>query len=113
MNEILEKLEKYGADVTGAMGRFLDDEDLYQTCFVVFLKDESFQKLGEAIAKKEYEKSFEYAHTLKGVAGNMGLTPMYQVLCDMVEDLRKEEYSNLSEYYKEVMNQLRILEQWA
>ncbi|MEG2021293.1 MAG: Hpt domain-containing protein, partial [Oscillospiraceae bacterium] len=69
MDTLLAELKEYGADVDGAMGRFLDDVDLYKSCFVGFLNDEAFQKLGNAILNSDYEKAFEYAHTLKGVTG--------------------------------------------
>ncbi|MEG1850081.1 MAG: Hpt domain-containing protein, partial [Oscillospiraceae bacterium] len=88
MDPMLDNLRLYGADMDGAMSRFLDDIDLYKTCFTVFLADESFPKLGEALAAMDYEAAFEYAHTLKGVTGNMGLTPLYQVLCHLVAMLR-------------------------
>ena len=32
--------------------------------------------------------AFEAAHTLKGVTGNMGLTPLYDAVCTIVEPLR-------------------------
>ena len=31
---------------------------------------------------------FESAHAMKGVCANLGLTPMYTIIYDMVEDLR-------------------------
>lgn len=40
---------------------------------------------------RDYTAAFEAAHTLKGVVGNMGLTPLYQAVCEIVEPLRKRE----------------------
>ncbi|MEG1427094.1 MAG: Hpt domain-containing protein [Oscillospiraceae bacterium] len=110
MSELLEKLRKDGADIEGAMDRFLGDTELYETCFSLFLQDEAFGKLGEALAEKDDQKAFEYAHTLKGVTGNMGLTPLYQAICSMVEDLRQKEHSHLAEYYKDILLQLKKLQ---
>ncbi|MEG2731875.1 MAG: Hpt domain-containing protein [Clostridium sp.] len=109
MSELLERLERYGADVEGAMGRFLEDHDLYGTCFSLFLKEDNFEKLGIALSEKDYTEAFEAAHTLKGVAGNMGLTPIYDVICTMVENLRSQDYSHVTEQYEEIMENLEQL----
>ncbi|MEG1963884.1 MAG: ATP-binding protein [Clostridia bacterium] len=106
---ILDKLKEYGADVEGAMGRFLSDLDLYKSCLTTVLSDELFQKLGKALASMEYKDAFEYAHTLKGTTGNMGLTPLYKAICNIVEDLRKNEYTNLQSYYNKVVEHLNTL----
>ncbi|MEG1869477.1 MAG: Hpt domain-containing protein [Oscillospiraceae bacterium] len=109
MDIMLEKLKDYGADVDGAMGRFLDDIPLYKTCFLAFLNDEAFINLGIALIAKDYKNAFEYAHTLKGITGNMGLTPLYQLICSIVEALRSNEYSDLQASYVEVRKQLEVL----
>ncbi|MEG2660329.1 MAG: Hpt domain-containing protein [Oscillospiraceae bacterium] len=109
MDTLLIELKGYGADVDGAMGRFLDDVDLYKSCFASFLNDEAFQKLGSAILNSDYEKAFEYAHTLKGVTGNMGLTPLYNTICTTVDVLRNKDYSSLDKYYSTIMSHLNCL----
>ncbi|MEG1632618.1 MAG: Hpt domain-containing protein [Oscillospiraceae bacterium] len=109
MGTMLEKLNEYGADVQGAMERFLGDEELYEACFMVFLADEAFPLLGEALALKDYTQAFEAAHTLKGVAGNMGLTPIYNLICGIVDALRAKDYSDLQTQYAEINNQLSKL----
>ena len=39
----------------------------------------------------DLDGAFQAAHTLKGVSGNLGLTPLYEVVCDIVEPLRHGE----------------------
>ncbi|MEG2378555.1 MAG: Hpt domain-containing protein [Clostridia bacterium] len=109
MDNMLAKLKDYGADIDGTMARFLDDVDLYKSCFAKYLQDEAFDKLGRALSEKDYKSAFEYAHTLKGITGNMGLTPLYSDICNIVEALRETDYSCLLSYYTEVLNQLKIL----
>ncbi|MEF9839737.1 MAG: Hpt domain-containing protein [Lachnospiraceae bacterium] len=108
---MLKKLEEYGVNINEIMERFIDDVDLYKTCFVSFINDESFANLGKALEEKDYEKAFEFAHTLKGITGNMGFTPLYKILCHMVDALRQEQYTGLEDFYKEVMNQLCIIKE--
>ena len=39
----------------------------------------------------DLDGAFQAAHTLKGVSGNLGLTPLYEAVCDIVEPLRHGE----------------------
>ncbi|MEF9920142.1 MAG: Hpt domain-containing protein [Erysipelotrichaceae bacterium] len=111
MSKLMKQLKNYGADIDGIMNRFLEDEALYESCFKTFLKDDSFVKLGEAIEELNYEQAFEYAHTLKGVSGNMGLIPLYDYVCRIVEELRAKEYETLESDYHEMMKQYKRLEE--
>lgn len=65
--------------------------------------------MGTALSKKDYTEAFEAAHTLKGVAGNMGLTPIYDVICTMVETLRNHDYAHVAGLYEEIMENLEQL----
>lgn len=109
MDRLLEKLKVYGADIDGTMGRFLDDVDLYKTCFDNFLQDEAFVQLKKSLEINDYDGAFEYAHTLKGITGNMGLTPLYHEICCIVEALRSKDYRNLNTYYAEIEVHLQKL----
>ncbi|MEG1845223.1 MAG: Hpt domain-containing protein, partial [Clostridia bacterium] len=63
MDDFLEKLKDYGGDMEGAMARFVEDIDLYKTCFVTFLADVAFPDLGASLEKSDYKRAFECAHT--------------------------------------------------
>lgn len=86
-----EIFEAYGADYEGTLPRFLGKEDLYLRFLDMLLKDETLQRLGEALEADDGAGAFEAAHTLKGVVGNMGLTPLYQAVCALVGPLRAGE----------------------
>ena len=81
----------YGGDNSTAMGRFFGNEGMYLRFLDMFFQDESFQQLENALDAGELKDAFAAAHTLKGVAGNMGLTPFYEAVCVIVERLRTEE----------------------
>jgi HPt (histidine-containing phosphotransfer) domain-containing protein len=102
MSEWMERLEQYGVDLKTTMGRFLNDEGLYQRCFDMFLRDESLGNLGDALEKKDYEVAFAAAHTLKGVVGNMGFQPLYEAVCEIVEPLRSGITENLDSKYRKI-----------
>ena len=81
----------YGGDNSTAMGRFFGNEGMYLRFLDMFFQDESFQQLDNALDAGDLKDAFAAAHTLKGVAGNMGLTPFYEAVCVIVERLRTEE----------------------
>lgn len=104
MSELINRLRDYGADMEATLERFVGDEALYDRCFRMFLVDPSFSALKEALEQKDYAAAFNAAHTLKGVAGNLGLTPLYAKICDIVESLRHQEYSNLTAQYQAIVS---------
>ncbi len=89
MSELTDRLRAAGADMDGAMNRLVNDEELYATCFGYFMSDPAFDALGDALESKDYAAAFEAAHSLKGVAGNLGLTRLYQLSGKLVEPLRR------------------------
>ena len=102
---LLVKLADYGADIECIRDRFIDDMELYNMCFSSFLTDGGFEALERALAEKDYTAAFHAAHALKGVAGNLGLTPLYEALCELVEALRGECAARPDAQYKTVCEQ--------
>ena len=46
------------------------------------------EELTKGIESCDYRRAFEAAHGLKGDTGNLSLTPLYEAVCLLVEDLR-------------------------
>ena len=91
MGEFREIFEVYGADYNSTMARFMGNEAMYLKFLDMLFKDDNLEKLGTALEQQDYEAAFAAAHTLKGVVGNMGLTPLFNAVCAIVESLRKRE----------------------
>ncbi|MCI1723705.1 MAG: Hpt domain-containing protein [Lachnospiraceae bacterium] len=101
MTELLDRLQDWGCNIPEGMNRFLQDKDLYVKCLKSFVTDESFARLSDDLKNREFKGAFEDAHTLKGVSANLSLTPMYEAICRVVEDLRNGPTENLDEDVKE------------
>jgi HPt (histidine-containing phosphotransfer) domain-containing protein len=54
----------------------------------LFLQDPSFEELKNAFASKDAKTAFRAAHTLKGVAANLGLNKLSASSSELTEDLR-------------------------
>ena len=91
MGGFREMFEVYGADYNSTMARFMGKEAMYLKFLDMLFKDDNLEKLGTALEQQDYEAAFAAAHTLKGVVGNMGLTPLFNAVCAIVESLRKRE----------------------
>lgn len=108
MSALLDELRNKGCDIDGAMGRFLNKEDFYARCYKKFLKDPSFAALGEALQTNNVEDAFRYAHTIKGVVANMGLTPLFDMAVEIVEPLRRNEYTpDIDAKYAKLMDEMK------
>ena len=87
---IREFYEKIGADYNDALSRLIS-ENLVSRFVRKFPADPTMQSLRDSIAEGKIEESFRAVHTLKGVAGNLAFTRLYQACWDLTEQLRPRE----------------------
>ena len=52
---------------------------------LMFLNDDSYPKLEQALKEGNVKEAFRAAHTLKGVCQNLGFTNLYQPTYDLTE----------------------------
>lgn len=81
-------LKAAGVDYEGALSRFMGNEALLARFLKKFLDDPNFLNLQSALEQGETEKAFQAAHTLKGVAGNLSLSGLYEQAAKISELLR-------------------------
>ena len=105
MSNRLEKLAALGCDVTGAMDRFLNDEEFYFSCYDKFMGDLGFVQLKNDLNNHDIPASFDCAQALKGVIANLGLTSLYNVIDEIVEPLRAGTDEGLLSKYDKLMEE--------
>lgn len=110
--QLQKYLEDYGVDMTAAMSRFVDDMALYEQCLRLFIADDDFEALGRALSERDGQQVFEFAHAIKGVAANLGLTPICRPASEIVETVRNQmddaliwQSDNLAQQYAEILLQ--------
>ena len=84
-------LTAYGVDWDEVMERFVQSEELYLECLGMLAEDQNMALLEKALGDGNLTAAFEAAHTLKGVAANMGLTPLFEAVDALVAPLRRNE----------------------
>ncbi|MBU5625989.1 Hpt domain-containing protein [Oscillibacter sp. MSJ-2] len=89
------------------MSRFLGNEEMYLRFLHMLFQDDNLQKLGQALERGDLTAAFEAAHTLKGVTGNLGLTPLYEAVCVIVEPLRDRKEQDYAQMYQRIREEFR------
>ena len=64
--------------------------------------DKNFEVLEQAIHAKDLDKAFEAAHSLKGVLGNLSLTPVYDPVDEVTALLRSRNDVDYTTYLKAI-----------
>lgn len=82
------QMEENGADIDTTIKRFLGNEAMYMKFIMKFLDDKNLAHINEGIQNRDYKAVFEGAHSLKGVAANLGLDPVCDLSSQLTELLR-------------------------
>ena len=106
----ISDLRAFGADVDSGLGRCLNNADLYLRLVKKACADSQFDLLKEAVERGDLEKAFEAAHGLKGVSGNLSLTPIYRPVSEMTELLRARASVDYRPYLEAVLSAKASLE---
>ena len=110
----IENLRTYGADVDEGVKRCLDDEEFYIDLVKSTISDERIPELEKCIADKDFDKAFEVAHALKGMYGNISITPIYKPISEITELLRDRKDADYTPYLEEAKKQkLKLDELYA
>ncbi|MBQ3329191.1 MAG: Hpt domain-containing protein [Eggerthellaceae bacterium] len=100
----LDDLRAFGADVDEGLARCMGKEDFYLRLVGMAQDETGYNKLEQAIADGDLKAGFEAAHGLKGVLGNLALTPLLEPVSEITELLRagtEMDYSDLLAQIKE------------
>ena len=107
----MEKLREYGADTESGLARCLGREDFYLRLVGKALEDtEGPEKLRLAMESKDIRAGFEAAHSLKGVYGNLSLTPLLTPVSELTEIFRAGSFEGAEGNYAAFSEKLSELQ---
>lgn len=101
-NSFKEELILNGVSVDKTLERFMNNEALYLKFLGKFLEDKNFCILKEALKESDSKSAFESAHTMKGVASNLGLDSLGDILENIVLNLRNDNLNAASELIEDL-----------
>ena len=103
MTESLKtQLIKAGVDVNSVRERFMGNEALLERFLKKFPQDENYQKLCSAMEARDLDAAITASHTLKGVCGNLSITPLFDLLNNQVAALRSNDWQNAEEMMPQI-----------
>ena len=104
-----DELISAGADYAGGLELCMNNEEFYFKMIRKGLVNERFDSLKKNLDDKNLDAAFEDAHALKGVAGNLHLTPLYKAVEQIVEPLRaRDSGADYETMYSEISQQLQV-----
>lgn len=84
----LDALRAFGANVDEGLNRCMNMEAFYLKLVNSLNGDTRVNELKASLDAGDLDKAFEHAHALKGVYGNLSLTPLYNPIQEITELLR-------------------------
>ena len=93
--------EAVGGDYKDVVKRLISEEFTAQLA-LGFLDDDGFSSLEKAMKNRNAEDAFRAAHTLKGVALNLGFKNLGESASELTEVLRKRTFDGADEPFEKV-----------
>lgn len=107
----IETLKEYGADTDEGLGRCFNNADFYLKLVATIPAEPSFDNLKNAIKNNDLDTAFEAAHALKGVLGNLSLTPILIPIQEITELLRARTETDYTPLLDEIFKQWDLLKE--
>lgn len=109
-----ELLVELKIDQEYTLARFSGMKNLLERLLLKFLDDGSMQQLEEALSTNEKDIAERSAHTLKGLASNLGLDELSRRASQCVDTIRSgdleaacQQYPHISEEYERIITILK------
>lgn len=86
--EYFDELRTLGVDIDDGLKRLMGNEGLYKRMLGLFVKTLKSQYLPSDFDAADSEAAIEKAHSIKGTAGNLSVTPLYEGYNEVLTLLR-------------------------
>ena len=91
-----ECYERFGGDYDDALSRMMN-ESFVERFLIKFLDDPTAVSMKAAVETGNVPELFKGAHTMKGVAGNLGFTRLNEASSALTEHLRGRDSGEIDE----------------
>lgn len=109
----IEALKEFGADTEQGLQRCRNKKVFYIKIVGMGIQDKNFDELKPLLEAKDFGRAFEVTHALKGVLGNLALTPILEPVEEMTEALRARKDIDYMPLYEKMMERLGVLRSLA
>lgn len=107
-----EELKELGVNVNEGLERVMDDEPLYETMLGMFIDKVNSNPIKlEDFDAKDLDELIGRVHILKGLTGNLAITPLFDGYMQVLDLLRTNHAGEaLKEYQRILPAQAAIIE---
>lgn len=98
-------VKQFYADINGNYNAALSimmNDMLIERLLTKFMNDNSCKEIVSAYQNKDLSKVFALSHSLKGVAGNLALTPLYEIASILTEATRNNPDADIANEIKKL-----------
>ena len=74
-----------------------------------FMSNNSFEQIVSFYESKDYRNLFAAVHSFKGVTGNLALTPLYDLACEITELTRNSDDANIDKEIEELKKNYALI----
>lgn len=100
---LFDELRTLGVDVDGGLKRINNNEKLYTRLLGSFVKSIDSQYVPADFDEANVTEQIEKAHAIKGTAGNLSITPVYEAYTKVVDLLRSGQIEEARPILEEVL----------
>lgn len=112
-----EFAENTEMDFDGTIERFANMEAMLVKFLKKFTSDPTFEELRNAVESKDFSTVERAAHTLKGVAGNLGFQKLFHINQEIVDAVRNNKLDEINllfekdkQEYDHIIQNLNLLD---
>jgi len=100
---LLDELRILGANVDEGLNRFMGNAALYERMLAKLPDMMSKIAINDGFEAEDVNDLIEKTHSIKGVTGNLSLTPLYEAYTKIVDLLRMGNVEEANRIYLEVL----------
>ena len=101
---VKELYDSFGGNYNTALQTMMSDAFIMRM-LGKFIEKNSYQEIISGYENKNFQAVFAASHSLKGVSGNLSLTPLYEkssIICEATRTLKEGESVNLDAEIEEL-----------
>lgn len=100
---LLEELSENGVDINDGLGRLMNNSAIYEKLLKKLPDSINKQEVLSFIDSGDIETATRNAHTIKGVTGNLSVTPLYTAYTEIVNLLRAGKIDEARKLYVDTL----------
>lgn len=101
--DLLEELESLGVNVNEGVERLMGNKALYTKMLGMFAKMMRTSAVNPDFNSDNCNDMIETTHAIKGAAGNLSITPVYEAYSEIVSLLRAHKPEQAKEKIKKIL----------